>query len=574
MRIRTLAGALCLLLPVTVLQAAPRAWLEPDQIALGETATLYVESDSTTDQAPDFAVLEGEFELGGQSSSTQMSFVNGRAESRSKFSVVLEPRAAGNFTIPSLTVGSGSTERMTLVVAPARPGSAQRDDLLYFEAELATHTPYVQQSVAYTVRLFYAVPLIDGSVDLPAPDTASLLQVGEDQTGQQNAAGRRYTVFTRHYLLTPEKSGALTLPAPRFRGRRQSDDNMGFFSRAVPVTQIGKSETLEVRALPATAPTPWLIANQLTLTRGTISRDVRAGESLLLDLTLVADGTTAAQLPELTLPGVPGAQVFPELAQSKDTIVDGRPRANVTRRFAIVPAAPGTLRLPEIRIDYWNANTDQVDVATVPALSVTVVPGVSIPSALPPLPSVTQASGEQRAPSRVTRGSKAPTGDPALAIWQAVSAGLSVTCALALWWGWRRGRGRTPPGWESPVPEVQVARDSSSTLRLALAGEDLRAIGAALRLTATPPSASLGALKARLDDPEQRAAVEALEQHLWAGGDETGSTTPEQTLGRLRGAFQHGPRFAPAQAPASEGVLPPLYPLRSPGDQLSKVSSR
>jgi len=39
------------------------------------------------------------------------------------------------------------------------------------------------------------------------------------QTTEQFISGGRFRVLERHYLLTPEKSGSMTLPPPRFRGR-------------------------------------------------------------------------------------------------------------------------------------------------------------------------------------------------------------------------------------------------------------------------------------------------------------------------------------------------------------------
>jgi hypothetical protein len=563
MRIGSLAGALCLLLASASLQAAARAWLEPDQIALGETATLNVEADSATAGAPDFGVLQRDFDLGGQSSSTQMSIVNGRAEARSRFSVVLEPRAAGNFTVPALTVGSSTTAPLTLVVARGTPGSAERGALLYFESELSSHDPYVQQAVAYTVRLYYAIPLVDGGVDVQAPDDASLKQVGEDRTRQQDIGGRRYTVFERRYLLTPDKSGPLSLPAPRFRGRRQSNDSFGFFNKVIPVSQVGKAEALNVRPLPASAPTPWLIANRLTLTRGALATEVRAGESLVLELLLVADGTTATQLPDLGLPGIQGAQVFPEPQQTRETIVDGRPQATATRRFAIVPAQPGTLLVPAVRVDYWNATSDRADAATLPAVSVAVTPGAA-PTAAPSAPAPgTQVVPAQHAAPPANSSAPSRADHQALRLWQALTAGLMLAVALSLWWGWRRGRPGPAVEPASQATPARAAPVSAQDLQRALAGADLRAIAAALRATTSPPSPGVGALKPLLEDPAQRSAIEALEHSLWAAVADSGGVEHQQTLERLRQAFRHGPRFATARPALNEEVLPPLYPQRS-----------
>ena len=553
-----LMASLCLLASAN-LCAAPRAWLQPGRIALGETATLNVESESATAGKPDFGALESDFDLRGQSSSTQLGIVNGRAEARSTFSVVLEPRAVGVFTIPSLKIGGGSTEPISLTVVPATKGSAQRGDLIYFESELSTHDPYVQQAVTYTVRLYYAIPLVEGGVDVRPPDNGSLKQIGEDSTSERTIGGQQYNVLERRYLLTPEKSGPMSLPAPRFQGRARRSGGIGFFADVVAVSQVGQAEQLTVRPQPAGAPRPWLVANSLALTRGDVAREVRAGEPLILELTLAASGVRATQLPDLSLPGIPDAQVFPEPQQVKDAIVDGQPLATATRRFAVVAAQTGTLRLPEVRVNYWNATNDQAGTASLPALAIEVTPGAGIPAS-PIFPTPGAPAKETHATVADTNHD-VPTEAPTLRLWQSLTAVLALAFSLSLGWGWQRGRRHGPVQVGPQQPDGAALPSAPKVLRLALDGGDLRVIGDALRHTTSPPCATVGALKSRLDDPAQRAAIDALESSLWGAGRNGGAD--EGTLETLRQAFRQGPRVAPASSADTKSGLAPLYPQRS-----------
>ena len=85
-----IAFCCALLLCASQALAAARASLGSDRIKLGETTTLTVESDEAS-SAPDFSVLQQDFDLGGQSSSTQMSIVNGRRSSSIQYSVEIQP---------------------------------------------------------------------------------------------------------------------------------------------------------------------------------------------------------------------------------------------------------------------------------------------------------------------------------------------------------------------------------------------------------------------------------------------------------------------------------------------------
>src|SRR3546814_5048856 len=127
---------------------------------------------------------------------------------------------------------------------PARAGSAA-----FIETQIDDEDPYVQQSVGYTLRLYYATPLVSGQLDQATPDGASLQRVGSDLQYTRLVGGKRYTVVERRFLLVPERSGPLTIPGARFSGRGSGgffDDVFGNGSRELrangaPRFKIGRA---------------------------------------------------------------------------------------------------------------------------------------------------------------------------------------------------------------------------------------------------------------------------------------------------------------------------------------------
>jgi len=90
----------------------------------------------------------------------------------------------------------------------------------------------------------------------------------------------------------------------------------------------------------------------------------------------------------------------------------------------------------------------------------------------------------------------------------------------------------------------------------ALALGELDAIAFAL-LDAAPGvrAQHLADVAQRLNDPAQRAAVQALDAARWGGGDAASALT------QLRSAFAHPPRWRDHRtADHRDDVLPPLYP--------------
>ena len=88
----------------------------------------------------------------------------------------------------------------------------------------------------------------------------------------------------------------------------------------------------------------------------------------------------------------------------------------------------------------------------------------------------------------------------------------------------------------------------------ALARGNVAEIARLLCAMALPAAVDLDAVHARLADPAQRAAVDALQRARWGDGDAAAA------VAAMRAAFAAGPRWRTAPAPTAPELLPPLYP--------------
>jgi hypothetical protein len=542
-----LLGWLLVLACIAPAQAATRAWLDRERIGVGETTTLNIETDQAGARMPDFSALAPDFVLSGHSSTRGSEPVAGGGHRpRVLFAVALQPRREGLLTVPALRVGAESTAPLVLTVLPDATAPARAGEPVFIEAEADTDAPWVQQSVGYTLRLYYATPLVSGQLDQPVPDGAAVHRVGSDVQYSREIAGRRYTVVERRFVLVPERSGTLVVPGARFEGTGVGgffDDMFGGGRRALRAQ--GPSRVLQVQPVPASAPQPWLPLQSMQLRYLATPQELRAGEAATVDVELVADGAAASQLPELRLPPVDGAQVFPEPPQVDELFERGRPRTRVTRRFAVVPVQAGPLRLPGLRQAWWDVDAGVERTAALPDLHLEVEPGA--PAAA--VDDAVQAAFEAgRGDRRVHPGA-----------WRWLAIGLAVLWLGTLAWALRERRRagaharRLPlvqPRGDAPAPATSLR-----ALREVLVAGDARELEAALCGLAAPSAASLEALSAQLDDPGQRAAITMLQEARWNDGDMAAARRA------LQEAFARGPRWrAPAPADAAASLLPPLYP--------------
>jgi len=539
------------------LVAASRAWLEQTQVALGQAVTLNIETDAVS-ATPDLTPLLRDFEVEGQSDSRSVRLVNGRMSSSTTFALTLRPRRAGTLAIPALQVGGDRTVPLVLEVAATATAGAAANGLVFVETEIDDASPYVQQSVGVTVRLYYATPLVSGQLDLDPPDGALLQRVGEIVQSSREIDGRRYSTAERRFLLVPERSGPLTLPGPRFEGRGAGgwmDDLLGGNSRVVNIT--GAPRTLQVRAQPADAPQPWLPARDLRLRYTAVPERLRTGEAATLAIETTVVGATQSQLPELPAPSIPGAQVFAEPPQYDESFVGGTPQVKLTRRYSIVPSTTGTLAIPGVAMAWWDVRAGATRRATLPDLALPVVAGSGQAAAAPPAGS----SRTSAAPAGVDDGAIALSGARRVPahLWPWLAAGFALLWLATLVWGLTRRHGGTArPGRrgpdDAPLPTTAHATHTAADLKRALDAGDLDDIEAVLRGMARPAAADLDDLRRRLASPAQRDAVDGLQRARWAGGD------PAQARLALRNAFRGGPQWQATAADAADEPLPPLYP--------------
>lgn len=545
-----------LLWPVSLL-AATRAWLEQPQVTLGQAVTLNVETDAVS-ATPDLTPLMRDFEVEGQSDSRSVRMVNGRMSASTTFSLTLRPRRAGTLAIPALQVGNERTAPLTLEVGATATARAASNGLVFVETEVDDPNPYVQQSVGVTVRLYYATPLVSGQLDLDPPDGALLQRVGEIVQSSREIDGRRYSTAERRFLLVPERSGALILPGARFEGRGAGgwmDDLLGGNSRQVNIT--GAPRTLQVRPQPAGAPQPWLPVRDLRMRYTAVPQQLRTGEAGTLTIETTVVGATQAQLPELPMPSIPGAQVFAEPPQFDERFVGGTPQVTLTRRYSVVPSQAGRLVVPGTAMAWWDVRAGAARRATLPDLTLPVVVGTGSPSSVPVAGAARGAAtlpagpdddilleGERRVPSH---------------LWPWLAAGFAVLWLITLLWALTRRAGtssgpRTRVHAQAGVPVTAPATHTAADLKRALDAGELDDIEDVLRGMARPAAVDLDDLHRRLATASQRGAVELLRRARWAGGDAA------QARAALREAFRGGPRWRTVDTGDVEEPLPPLYP--------------
>jgi hypothetical protein len=347
-----------------------QASVDKNPVLAGEFFMLNISvDDNVKGEQPDTSVLLKDFVVGPTSLSTRTNIINGSINKQTTWSVKLMTRTEGQYTIPSFTVSGLSSQPIDLTVTK-RAANADNNNDIFVKTSLSSNSLYVQEAGVYTLKLYLAKELLDGSLSTPSMEDAQLTQLGKQTESYELVDGKRYLVITREYLIQPQKSGPYTIAAPVFQGRVQQN------YRQLEVSAIGEDQQIEIKPIPSDYKGAWLPSELVNLGEEWQPSDdtIEVGTPITRTITLTALGVTKEQLPDIEMPTINGIRSYPDQKENNNAVRNGRVVSQQTASYALLPQIPGTYTLPEIKLPWFNTKINRISFATLPARKITVTP--------------------------------------------------------------------------------------------------------------------------------------------------------------------------------------------------------
>ncbi|NRA25253.1 MAG: BatD family protein, partial [Oleispira sp.] len=138
---------------------------------------------------------------------------------------------------------------------------------------------------------------------------------------------------------------------------------------------------IEVKATPASYPQgPWLPSPQISISDRWSKpySEWQVGEPVTRNITINAQGLSGSQLPSISLPIVEGVKYYPDQSEYTDKTDSLGIQGLLQQSLAIVPTKSGRIRIPEMRIPWWNITNNKLEFAILPAQTVIVAAGSEI----------------------------------------------------------------------------------------------------------------------------------------------------------------------------------------------------
>jgi hypothetical protein len=354
------------------------------------------------------------------------------------------------------------------------------------ELEISDHQPYVQENVLLKLRVISDQNLDTATPELPNSNDVLLQKIeGPKARSRTNSKGSREIVNEFVYTLTPLRAGDVELPPLRVTGT-STGNGYGYAQTGGRRYEAESRDPVRLQVRPAMASVrPWLPLQDLTLNAILDGgKDVEQGQPVTLTMELTASGASGTQLPSLeSLLRSEDFRVYKEqtLTEAKLSSDGRRLQGKRTEYYTLVPRSGGKLRLPEIRLPWWNVTTGTREYAGLPIRTLQV-DGESGPLGLPP-------SVDARG-----RGGAAWFWLPLLGL---------LLLLLGYWGGvWYRGRGEEGPQRASRGP--RLSEKLAASLRGAAAGAADRVGALGRRLNPAPLVAGLKPRLSRSLPPSTR----------------------------------------------------------------------
>lgn len=373
--------------------------------------TYSLENASIKDfQAPD---LSNFYVVGGPNRSQTTQFINGSMSSAVSISYVLQPKKAGNYTIPPATVVIGKrqtlrSEPVSVRVSAGKPqaktpppataptqggGNAGNNDMqVWVSAFPDTTKVYVGQQVTITYRLYTNVDIGNYGIKTQPPFTGFWVQ-DISPNYQPNAStvtinNKEYrTVEIKKYALFAQRSGILEiepLTAQAIARIPQQGGGFwgGFFYANKEIELVTDPIKITVSDLPPNGkPDNFTGAvGQYQIGTAISNPNVQTNESVSLKITIAGAGNPKMiDLPKPNFP--PSLDTFDPLTNEESFVQMDKVNGRKTYEYTLIPSEAGQIIIPAIAFSYFDPETRSYQTASAQTITLNVRQGKEIPKA-------------------------------------------------------------------------------------------------------------------------------------------------------------------------------------------------
>lgn len=372
-----------------------KASVNKNIIPQGDLFVLTLTADENIKEKPDFSILNSNYNVYSTSVSYSSYVVNSKTSSTTKWQIMLAAKNEGKQKIPSIQVGKDFSNEIEIEVLPEGSEgsvSVDKEPSYSIRTEIKDKkTPYVQEMIIYDVILTDIGGLQGSEPVFDSSDEWIIKKLGQPDVVSKYVNGKNVRELIFKYALFAQKSGNLMIPAVRFDGYTLSDNgggifagnmfslNIGFpskFGFEVPVNLFAPAKNIEILPVPTGYKGKWWLPAQNVEIKAefTDNSEFVEGEAFSREIELRAVGVTDTQLPEINFENAKDLKQYPQKSTVYAELVNGEPVAVQKVVNVYIPQTSGEITLPAIKLEWFNVNKQQIEVAEIKAQKIVVKP--------------------------------------------------------------------------------------------------------------------------------------------------------------------------------------------------------
>ncbi len=355
------------------------------------------------------------FERTGQSSS--FSSVNGRTTQSFSYTYTITLRATkeGSFSYGPVTVGGVRSNKVSYHIgaqgaqgspAPsgAVPGNSRAgadsdkpkfigkgDGNLFLRASVSKSSAYEQEALVYTVKLYTtydaikfigasAAPKFDGFVVEESKAISS-------QLNYETYNGKTYaTAVIARYIIFPQMTGSLKVSGNTYtvavdQREYYHDPFFGSMSYSTPLQLNVTPNDLSVNVKPLPVPKPADFSGgvgKFSITSSLKSSEFKTNQAAAIVYTVSGSGNLKyVQLPDLQSVYPPQIEIYTPTTKQNISAGSSNVSGNVTFDYTFMPLEEGNVIIPEVKLVYFNPETQKYETSVARGYTVNVGKGKS-----------------------------------------------------------------------------------------------------------------------------------------------------------------------------------------------------
>jgi hypothetical protein len=314
-------------------------------------------------------VLNKEFTITDRSEQQSLMFLNGKKTSSHILRLTLTPKRIGQLTIPSFKIGKEKSKTLTIKVTDANKNKIIQP--IFLESLLNKKEVLIQSQLIYTLNLYSTQPL--NAANLPFSINIKNAFVEKLKISKIKAVkyqGKKLYLTQFNYAIFPQKSGSLHIPAIKLN---VSLNNKGKIKN---IRLFTKAQNIKVKAQPRNIRIPqWLAAKSIKISAKYLKNPpiFKVGEPIIRQITLIGEAISPAQLPDIKIKNVDAFQQYLDKKNDKKTVNEKSITSYKTQDIIIIPNYVGEYVLPEIKIDWYNTQTNKKETTLLNAQKIQVI---------------------------------------------------------------------------------------------------------------------------------------------------------------------------------------------------------